>query len=275
LPGILGRAKSLQGLAVACGFPQADICEVGPAVVAYGADQPTAIAAARAMRAAIEARQGDFGEPIYEPDQAVAEALRHIQDGATKPIVIADTQDNPGGGGPGDTTGMLRALLAAKATGAVLAMLIDPISAERAHQAGEGATVPFQLGGRRFPGDTPVERQARVKKLGDGRFTATGPMWGGARMQLGPMALIEIDGVRVILASNEAQAGDQSMFRHLGLEPSEQRILVLKSSVHFRADFQPIAQAVLTAAAPGPVYADPAQLTYHKIRDGVRRRPDL
>jgi len=165
--------------------------------------------------------------------------------------------------------------LAAKATGAVLAMLIDPISAERAHQAGEGATVPFQLGGRRFPGDTPVERQARVKKLGDGRFTATGPMWGGARMQLGPMALIEIDGVRVILASNEAQAGDQSMFRHLGLEPSEQRILVLKSSVHFRADFQPIAQAVLTAAAPGPVYADPAQLTYHKIRDGVRRRPDL
>src|SRR5262245_5038121 len=45
---------------------------------------------------------------------------------ASKPVIIADTQDNPGGGGPGDTTGLLRAMLAAKAKGAVIGALIDP-----------------------------------------------------------------------------------------------------------------------------------------------------
>lgn len=275
LPEMLARSGDLSALAVACGFPQADIREVGPAVVAYGADQRTADAAADAMASAIRDAQTQFGEPIYDPDDAVAEALRRVKAGASKPIVIADTQDNPGGGGPGDTTGMLRALLKAEARGAVLAMLIDPESAERAHVLGEGASGGFELGGRRYPGDASLKTQARVEKLGDGRFTATGPMWGGARMQLGPMALLDVDGVRVILASREMQAGDQSMFRHLGLEPSEQPILVLKSSVHFRADFQPIAEVVLTAAAPGPVIADPATLDYRRIRDGVRRRPDL
>jgi microcystin degradation protein MlrC len=170
---------------------------------------------------------------------------------------------------------MLRALLSAKARGAVLAMMIDPKSAEAAHAAGEGARIAFRLGGRRFPGDSPLESEATVERLGDGRFSATGPMWGGARMELGPMALLDIDGVKVILASREMQAGDQSMFRHLGIEPAEAPILVLKSSVHFRADFEPIAHKVLTAAAPGPVYADPASLSYARIRDGVRRRPDL
>jgi len=275
LPEMLARSGDLSALAVACGFPQADIREVGPAVIAYGADQRTADAAVDAMAAAIRDARTEFGEPIFDPDGAVAEALARVQAGASKPIVIADTQDNPGGGGPGDTTGMLRALLAAEARGAVLAMLIDPESAEQAHAAGEGATTSFALGGRRYPGDEPVTVEARVQKLGDGRFTATGPMWGGARMQLGPMALLDIDGVRVILASREMQAGDQSMFRHLGLEPADQPILVLKSSVHFRADFQPIAEVVLTAAAPGPVIADPATLDYRRIREGVRRRPDL
>ncbi|MBP5856984.1 M81 family metallopeptidase [Marivibrio halodurans] len=275
LPGMLDRDPGLRALAIACGFPQADIREVGPAILAYAEDQRTADAAADALADAMIAAKPEFGEPIYPPDAAVRRAMEIVADGARKPVVIADTQDNPGGGGPGDTTGMLRALLDAGAQGAVLAMLIDPESAALAHATGVGGDAPFALGGRHFPGDRPVEAAGRVVSLGDGRFTATGPMWGGARMELGPMALIEVAGVRVVLASRSEQAGDQSMLRHLGLEPADQPILVLKSSVHFRADFQPIASAVLTAAAPGPVIADPATLDYKHIRDGVRRRPDL
>lgn len=275
LPEILERDAGVRALAVACGFPQADIREVGPSVVAYAEDPRSAEAAARAMADAIRAAAPEFGEPIYPPDGAVRRAMEIVAGGARKPVVIADTQDNPGGGGPGDTTGMLRALLAAKAQGAVLALLIDPESAARAHEVGQGARGRFELGGRRYPGDSPVAVEAEVLTLGDGRFTGTGPMWGGARMELGPMALLEAEGVRVMLASREMQAGDQAMFRHLGIEPTDQPILVLKSSVHFRADFEPIAAAVLTAAAPGPVTADPASLTYRNIRDGVRRRPDL
>jgi microcystin degradation protein MlrC len=79
--------------------------------------------------------------------------------------------------------------------------------------------------------------------------------------------------VRVIVVSRKMQALDQSLLRHVGIEPSECKILVLKSSVHFRADFQPIAESVIVAAAPGPVVADPASLPFKHLRKGLRLRP--
>ena len=124
-----------------------------------------------------------------------------------------------------------------------------------------------------YAAPVPLVAGCAVLALGDGRFTATGPMWGGSRMDLGPMALVETDGVRVIIASKAMQAGDQAMFRHLGIEPADQPILGLKSSVHFRADFQPIAREILIVEAPGPVHADPAKLDFRRLRKGVDLRP--
>ena len=98
------------------------------------------------------------------------------------------------------------------------------------------------------PGHEPLRGSYLVKKLGSGQFECTGPFYRGARMSLGPMALLEIGGVEVAVASKKAQAADQEMFRHLGVEPSERSIVAVKSSVHFRADFQPIAQEVVVAA---------------------------
>ena len=87
------------------------------------------------------------------------------------------------------------------------------------------------------------------------------------------MALLEVSGVRVLVASKAEQAADQSMFRHLGVEPGEQSIMVLKSSVHFRNDFQELADRILVVAAPGPVYADTSRLDFRNIRPGVRLTP--
>jgi microcystin degradation protein MlrC len=95
-------------------------------------------------------------------------------------------------------------------------------------------------------------------------------------MALGPMALLRSEqapGVRVALATRKCQAADQAMFRHLGVEPARQRVLALKSSVHFRADFQPIAREVLVVRAPGPALADPADFPWRKLRPGIRVRP--
>jgi microcystin degradation protein MlrC len=92
-------------------------------------------------------------------------------------------------------------------------------------------------------------------------------------MDLGPMALLQIGGVSIVTASKRAQAADQEMFRHLGVEPSEQKILVLKSSVHFRAHFQPIAEQVLVALAPGGHISDPRKYPYEKLRSGIRLAP--
>jgi microcystin degradation protein MlrC len=169
---------------------------------------------------------------------------------------------------------MLEALIELKAQDACLGLLIDPIAAERAHEAGQGASLEFELGARSgLPGHHPVRRRFTVERLGDGRFTCTGPMFKGFRMQLGKMALLRHDGVRVAIASIKCQAGDQEMFRHLGLEPAQQRLMVLKSSVHFRADFQPIATEVIVARSPGPALADPADFAWTKLRRGVRLNP--
>jgi microcystin degradation protein MlrC len=101
-------------------------------------------------------------------------------------------------------------------------------------------------------------------------------MFKGFRMTLGPMALLRsraAPGVRVVLASKKVQAADQEMFRHLGLEPRRERILGLKSSVHYRADFEPIAREILVVKSPGPALADPAEFKWTKLRKGLRLRP--
>ena len=256
------------------GFPPADIAECGPSVIAYGRDQAAADNAADALIAAIKSRQDQFDGDYLDPEAATASAMQLAAANPGKPIVIADTQDNPGGGGDGDTTGMLRALVAAKAD-AVLGLMIDADAAAAAHKAGIGSAIELSLGGRSWHEDTPFPIRATVEQLGDGQFTCTGGFYKGSNMQLGEMALIRIADTptRVVIASKKVQAADQEMFRHLGVEPADERILVLKSSVHFRADFEPIAADVLVARAPGPVIADPADLPYTRLRPGVRLGP--
>lgn len=267
--------KSGATLSFMPGFPMADFEECGMTVLGYGGDRGAVEDAVARLRAAVAEAEPEFATELYSPEQAVARAIARGEPG--RPVVIADTQDNPGAGGAGDTTGMLAALVRARADGALLGLLIDAEAARRAHEAGEGATLALSLGGRsRVPGDYPFEGEFSVERLADGRFTCTGPMFRGFRMQLGPMALLRCraaPGVRVAVASRKVQAADREMFRHLGVEPERERILVLKSSVHFRADFEPIAKEVLVATAPGPALADPAQFPWKRLRKGLRLRP--
>lgn len=139
------------------------------------------------------------------------------------------------------------------------------------HAAGAAATLALSLGGR--SDGAPLAVAATVEKLTDGRFTLTGPMGRGNPADLGPCAPIRVAaGVRAVVVSRKMQAHDQAVFTQMGVEPAAQRILAVKPSVHFRADFQPIAAAVLVAAAPGPVVADPATLPFTSLRPGDNRR---
>jgi microcystin degradation protein MlrC len=194
---------------------------------------------------------------------------------ASKPIVIADTQDNPGAGGDSDTTGMLRALVRNKATRAAIGVIHDPASAKAAHAAGVGAPVSLALGGKSgIPGDAPYQETFIVEELSDGQFVAPGPYYGGRDMDMGPSAALRIGGIRVVVSSHKAQLADQSMYRYVGIEPREQSILVNKSSVHFRADFEPIAEKLLICAAPGAMPADTAALPWTRLRPGIRIKPN-
>jgi microcystin degradation protein MlrC len=91
-------------------------------------------------------------------------------------------------------------------------------------------------------------------------------MLAGAEMDLGSTALLEVGGVRVMVGSKPVQTMDQSMFHHLDIEPARQKIIALKSSVHFRNDFQEITAAVLPVAAPGPVVVDLTEVPFQEPR---------
>ncbi len=277
--GIYARLAALEGenvptLSFAPGFPAADFVHCGPSVFAYGRTQEAADAAADEIAALVEAREDAFDGRIYSPDEGVRHAME-LAKFAAKPIVIADTQDNPGAGGDSDTTGMLRALVRNNATRAAIGVIYDPQSAQAAHEAGVGASVRLSLGGRSgIPGDEPYNETFIVEKLSDGKFVAPGPYYGGRDMDMGPSAALRIGDVRVVVSSHKAQLADQAMYRYVGVEPTEQKILVNKSSVHFRADFEPIAEKLLICAAPGAMPADTAALPWTRLRDGIRVKPN-
>jgi microcystin degradation protein MlrC len=274
LYALLERLEQEHGtvLSFAPGFPMADFPECGMTVFGMGADEARVQVAVAALRQAVADAEGEFNLDLFSADDAVKRAMQRGTPGA--PVVLADTQDNPGAGGNGDTTGLLASLLRHDAPGSVLGLLIDPPSAKRAHEIGERRAGRFRLGEiSGVPGHAPLDGEFVVERVADGRFTCTGPMFHGFRMDLGPMALLRHGNVRVVLASVKCQAADQAMFRHVGIEPQKERVLALKSSVHFRADFQPIAREVLVVVAPGPAKADPTMFEWKRLRPGLRLRP--
>jgi microcystin degradation protein MlrC len=267
------ESDAVPTLSFAPGFPAADFRDCGPSVFAYGRTQADADAAADRLVALVESHEDDFDGRIYSPDDGVRLAME-LAKSATRPIVIADTQDNPGAGGDSDTTGMLRALVRNKASGAT-GVIYDPQSASAAHAAGVGATVTLDLGGKSgISGDAPYTETFVVEQLSDGKFVASGPYYGGRDMDMGLSACLRIGDIRVVVGSYKAQLADQSMYRYVGIEPTEQKILVNKSSVHFRADFEPIAEKLLICAAPGAMPADTAALPWTRLRPGIRIKPN-
>ena len=255
------------------GFPAADFPGCGPTVICYGDTQAVADGAANAIERAVLDAEPALAGQTYNPDDGVTEAMRIAQT-AKRPVILADTQDNPGAGGDSNTTGMLRALVRQNAQRAALGNMVDPKAAAAAHQAGVGAQIDIALGGfSGIRGDTPFEARFMVETLTDGKLIAKGPFYGGAPLDMGPSACLRIGDVRVVVTTNKAQMADQEMYRFVGIEPTEQAILVNKSSVHFRADFDSIAETILTCTAPGPMPVSPASLPFTNLAHGMRLEP--
>lgn len=263
----------VQHLSFATGFPAADIACCGPMQWGYGSDAAAVRAAVDALADAVEAQEADWDFELLAAAEAVRRAMS-IAATAQRPVVIADTQDNPGAGGHCNTTGMLRALLEAGAQDAALGLLHDPAAAAAAHAAGIGAEIELSLGGQAgMTGNEPLRGRFTVLGLGDGRLTLPGKMMNGVQTNLGPCAQLGLDGVRIAVSSDRMQMLDRALYRHVGIAPEAMKILVNKSSVHFRADFAPIAEQVLVAQAPGAMPADPATLAWTRLPAGKRLRP--
>jgi microcystin degradation protein MlrC len=265
--GFVDRVQALEGkdgvlsISIAHGFPWGDVPGMGTKVLVY-ADGDTAKAQALARRLAdelIDMRE-QLDAPMPGIDAALDEAL--AVDGG--PVVIADGADNPGGGAPGDSTFILRRIIERGIRDVALGPLWDQVAVRIAFEAGVGAVLPLRIGGKIGPlsGD-PMDLTCTVKALVH-EMQMSG--LGGAAQPLGDSALVETDGVQIVLITIRSQAMGTDLFTQLGCDLAKQKIVVVKSAQHFYAAYAKVAKQVIYARAPGVVTADLRSLPYRKIK---------
>lgn len=238
------------------GFPPADVPCAGASIVAIDDGRGgSARAVAEEAASRLWELRREFAGPLPSPAEAVAAAMAAVAAG-DRPVVLNDLGDNPGGGAPGDCTRLLRALLDAGADDACLGVLYDPEAVVLAREAGPGATIDLRLGGKVSSRQgEPLDVRAYIRSLSDGRFRLQA-MWKGYEVDIGPMALLRVAGVDVLVGSVRGQVYDPEVFRVHGIDVTKRALVCVKSAVHFRAGFAPLAASIISANSPGLSSAD-------------------
>ena len=269
MASLLAAAADAEGdgipdVSVFGGFAHADVDHAGVSVVGV-ADRSVADDVREACRAlADEAtdRREEFDRDYTSVADAATEAAAWDRDDT---LLLADISDNPGGGSAQDGTALLGALLDAGVEDAALATIYDPEAVEAATEAGIGAAVSLSLGGRSGENGDPLDVTGRVRLLSDGTYRNYGPMSTGLEVSFGRTALLEIDGIDVLVGSHRQQPYDPEAFRSQGITPERERVLVLKSTVHYRAAFEPLVGAIREVATPGLCSPDLSAFDYEHV----------
>jgi microcystin degradation protein MlrC len=246
------------------GFPFADIHHAGLSVlVTTDGDQSLAEEKADALANHIWSMRSSFKTQLV----SIEEAIAYARQAEGQPVILAEGADNPGGGGPCDGTFVLRALIEADFEGAVVAVIADPESIDVAVKAGVGATVHLIIGGKTDGvHGTPVEAEAYVKTISDGIYVFKGPMGRGRKGRMGRTAVVIIGGVEVILTEERHQPFDAEVLRCVGIEPGDRKLIALKSAVHYRADYTPLAHEILEVDTPGVHSPNLFSFSYQNLR---------
>lgn len=250
-------------ITVAGGFPYADVPEAGFGVLAYSDTKETAELIAGEITSLIEQRAAEFdmrGIPVAD---AVEAAVRHRGSGA---IVLADIADNPGAGTPCDGTVLLNAILEKNIPGTLVLTICDPEAVAEAVRAGPGSTISVNLGGHSDHNHgEPLPIETQVQALTDGQYVHRGPMSTGLVASMGRTALLRVKQVLVAVTEKRSQPLDLGMVYSLGIQPESVRVFVLKSSVHFRAAFTPLADRILEVGSMGISNPDYQQFQYTAV----------
>jgi microcystin degradation protein MlrC len=261
------RIMALEGnsgvlsISVTHGFAWGDVADMGTKVFVYTDNDP-ALAASLARQLADEliAMREQLAPPYPDIDKALDQAL--AIDGG--PVVISDGADNPGGGGAGDATFILRRLVERGITNAALGPLWDPIAVRIAFDAGVGARLALRIGGKISPlSGEPMDLNCAVKALTPA-LVQTG--LSNTPMPMGDCALVEAQGIEILLCTLRNQAICTDLFTGAGCELAGKRIIVLKSSQHFYASFSKVAHKVIYADAPGSMTLHLDTLPYRKVK---------
>jgi len=246
------------------GFPYTDVPFGGISVICItnGAEE-LAIETAKEVTSAIWAEREKFYTDTLSPKLGLEKArgLKNF------PVVINETSDNPGAGTPSDGTRLLRAMLDAEIERACIGVIYDPEVVEMAHEKGVGSTIEVYLGGKTDEkhGD-PVLVSAYIKTLTDGVYTQSSPMWQGKVINLGKTVRLQVNGLDIIVGCIRSQVFDEQPFLLHGIDVNKYEIIGLKSSQHFRASYEFIANEIITVDSPGLSTLNLKAFKYEKLK---------
>ncbi|MEM7022233.1 MAG: M81 family metallopeptidase [Pseudomonadota bacterium] len=256
-------------ISIAHGFRAADVPEMGTKVVVLAdGDHGYGHALAKVLAKELFDDHGRSMPPLLTPEEGIAQARacpRH-------PVVLADIWGNPGGGVPGDNTVLLKAMIAAGVENAAVATIWDPMAVRVCHAAGEGARLKLRFGGKSCAGiGDPIDAEVTVKTV-QKEATQT---FVDAVVSLGPSAVIQVDGIEVILNSFRTQAFEPTIFTNLGIPATERKILMVKSTNHFYRGFAAISDDILYVECQGVYPMDYLKTDYRKVRRPLRPLDDI
>jgi microcystin degradation protein MlrC len=202
---------------------------------------------------------------------SVAEAKRIADAGASGPVVLIDHCDNCGSGGAQDVMTVVEEILRQQLDDVAIAPIRDPEAVARMCEAGVGANVTIALGGRTpMPAigleGRPITVSGRVRTISDGEIVFRGPMYTGVKSHLGRTAVLDTGRAEIVVTERHHEPFDLVIFRHVGIEPTAKRFLMLKSRIHYRAGFKPIAAAIVECEGHGVTHADLSIYPYRKLR---------
>jgi microcystin degradation protein MlrC len=244
----LETAGDVLSVTLAGGFAYADTPAAGLSVIVTTDDdrERAHLIASEIARSAWNLRNDMVVANVPVPE-AVSQAMAYPEG----PVVLVDVGDNIGGGTPGDGTVILAELLRQGAQGAVV-VLADPEAVKIAQAAGVGARVSLIAGGNvdRLHGE-PVQVEGTVRNIGNGQWIHDGPENAGVLVDHGPVAVIDVAGNLVVLESIKTAPGDLQQLKSIGIEPAEQRILVVKAAIRWRGGYLPITRHHIDVDTPG------------------------
>ncbi|MBY0336326.1 MAG: M81 family metallopeptidase [Acetobacteraceae bacterium] len=237
---LMASDPAILNASVTGGFVFSDLpkCGITVCVTARNGDAAAAERAARQLAVRAWAERHRHTRRLLSLEEAAAMAVE-AGEGRRDPVIFSDAGDNPGGGGRGSTTCTLRALHEARAKGVVLGLFVDPALAAEARSLGEGAQFHAVFNRVESAFSKRFESGARVLKLTDGKGTGRRGTMAGRDFDLGPTALLELDGsaMRIVVISLRRQCHEPRTLEMHGIDIARARTVVVKSRGHFRAGF--------------------------------------
>jgi microcystin degradation protein MlrC len=250
------------------GFPLADFADAGlSAVVVTNGDG----ALARSTRDRLLGAAWQQREQFVYRGEPLADAVARAKSLGEGPVLLLDHADNVGSGGTSDVMTVIAEVIRQELDDVAVAAVWDPAAVREMAAAGVGARVTIRLGGKTaMPSigraGEPLTVSGTVRVLSDGEWIVRGPMYSGVKVSMGPTAVLDTGKVQIVVVSRHHEPWDQGVFLSVGIDPRFKKYVVLKSRIHYRAGFQPIARHTITCDGVGVTTSDNAVFDFRRVR---------